>query len=147
MTKSFENDNGNRKPSPAGANEPLDENKNRELLWAQRKVPEEEPRPRLVKSVFRRTELHGTVPSSTPDSVRKKRKQTLQELNNPIGTVSYTTFETAFKDFICSLMECQDLMREEMLLHAADLQQQIEILEHRLDQDRYASSDILGVKE
>jgi hypothetical protein len=147
MTRSLENDNGNKKPGPFGANGPDDEPENQELRWAQRKMPDDEPLPQPVRSVFRRTELHGTALSPAPNAIRKKRKRTPQELKNPTGTVSYTAFETSCKDFICSLMERHDIMRDEMFLHVADLQQKIEILEHRLDQDRYGSSDIPGVNE
>lgn len=147
MTESFEKAKESKMPGPAGASEPDVEHENRELDWAQRNVPEEDTPLQPVKSVFRRTELYGTTPSSAPDAIKKKRKKTIRDLKNPVGTVSYTTFETACKDFICSLMERQDLTREEMFLHVADLQQQIDVLEHRREQDRPASSDVAEVKE
>jgi DNA-binding MarR family transcriptional regulator len=53
----------------------------------------------------------------------------MQSLKSPGAMVSYQPFETAFKDFICSLMERLDMMGEELLLHIADLQQQIDALE------------------
>ena len=57
----------------------------------------------------------------------------MQSLESPGVTVSYHTFEVAFKDFICSLMERQDMMGEDLLLHIADLQQQIDALEDPLN--------------
>ena len=108
---------------------------NSELEWAKRHVKEEpapvkqEPVTQPVRNVFRKTELHGTMPASTPDEGKKTRRRTMQSLKSPGAMVSYQPFETAFKDFICSLMERQDMMGEELLLHIADLQQQIDALE------------------
>ena len=113
---------------------------NRELRWAQANVPEDEPVLRPVTDVFRKTELNGTRPPSTPDEMKKTRKRTLQKLKDPAGAVPYREFETAFKDFICSLMERQDVLHEEALLHVADLQQRISAFEDQLDQVRRASS-------
>jgi hypothetical protein len=117
---------------------------NSELEWAKRHVKEEpapvkqepvtqEPVPQPVRNVFRKTELHGTMPASTPDEGKKTRRRTMQSLKSPGAMVSYQPFETAFKDFICSLMERQDMMGEELLLHIADLQQQIDALEDQLN--------------
>lgn len=115
---------------------------NRELQWAQRNVPDDEPVRRPVKEVLRKTELNGIRPPSAPDEMKKKRKRSLQNLRDPAGAVPYREFETTFKDFICSLMERQDVLQEEALLHVADLQQRIDALEDRLDQIRRASSGV-----
>jgi hypothetical protein len=115
---------------------------NRELQWAQRNVPEDEPVLRPVKEVLRKTELIGIRPPSAPDERKKTRKRTLQNLRDPAGAVPYREFETMFKDFICSLMERQDVLQEEALLHVADLRQRIDALENRLDQIRRASSEV-----
>jgi hypothetical protein len=110
---------------------------NSELEWAKRHIMEEpapvehEPVPQPVRTVFRKTELHGTTTVSTPVEGKKIRRRTMQHLKSPGAAVSYQPFETAFRDFICSLMERQDLMGEELLLHIADLQQQIDALEDR----------------
>ena len=106
---------------------------NRELRWAQRNVPEDEPVLRPVKGVLRKTELIGIRPPFTPEERKKTRKRTLQNLKDPAGAVPYREFETTFKDFICSLMERQDIIQEEALLHVADLRQRIDALEDRLD--------------
>jgi hypothetical protein len=108
-----------------------------ELRWAKRNVPEE-PVQRRTRSVFRKTELHGTAPASTPDECRKVRRRTMQNLKAPDGVVAYIPFEAAFRDFICSLMERQDRKAEEMFLHYADLQQRLDALEERLEKDRVA---------
>ena len=64
----------------------------------------------------------------------------MQSLKSPGSMVSYQPFETAFRDFICSLMERQDLMGEEFLLHIADLQQQIDALEDQLNKIKKTES-------
>jgi len=97
-------------------------------------MPEDEPKPGKTKSVFRKTELHGTAPPSTPDEHKRIRRRTMQNLKAPDGSVAYGPFESAFRDFICSLMERQDLKAEEMLLQCADLQQRLDVLEDRLEQ-------------
>jgi hypothetical protein len=113
--------------------------KNSEMEWAKRYVKEEpapvmqEPVPQPKGNVFRKTELHGTTTSSKPDEGKKVRRRTIQNLKSPGATVSYHPFETAFRDFICSLMEHQDMMGEDLLLHIADLQQQIDVLEDQLN--------------
>jgi hypothetical protein len=112
---------------------------NSELEWAKQHVKEEpapveqETVPQPRSNVFRKTELHGTTSSSKPDEGKKIRRRTIQSLKSPAATVSYHPFETAFKDFICSLMERQDMMGEDLLLHIADLQQQIDALEDQLN--------------
>jgi hypothetical protein len=112
---------------------------NSELEWAKQHVMEEpapvehETVPQPVGTVFRKTELHGTTTVSTPVEGKKIRRRTIQSLKSPGAAVSYQPFETAFRDFICSLMERQDMMREDLLLHIADLQQQIDALEDQLN--------------
>ena len=112
---------------------------NSELEWAKQHVEEgpapveHETVPQPVGNVFRKTELHGVTPGTTPDEGKKTRRRTMQSLKSPGAMVSYQPFETAFRDFICSLMERQDMMGEELLLHIADLQQQIDALEDQLN--------------
>ena len=127
-----------RDPESSGA-EITGQEENSELEWGKQHVKEEqspakrEPVPQPVRTVFRKTELHGATLGSTPDAGKKTRRRTMQSLESPGVTVSYHTFEVAFKDFICSLMERQDMMGEDLLLHIADLQQQIDALEDPLN--------------
>jgi hypothetical protein len=118
----------------------------KELRWAQQHVPEDEPKQRPVRSVFRKTELYGNVSDPGPDAMKKKRKRTEKKLEDPTGTVSCRQLETAFRDFICSLLERQDMIRDELLLHVADLQQRIDALEDRLEKIRYASPGVSEMK-
>jgi hypothetical protein len=126
------NDDKNTKPGTAGSGEQeTGPEENSELEWAKQHVTDE-PVPQPVRDVFRKTELHGITPEAKPDGLKKIRRRTMQSLKSPGAMVSYHSFETAFKDFICSLMERQDMMGEELLLHIADLQQQIDAFEDRL---------------
>jgi len=92
-----------------------------------------------AKSVFRKTELLGIAPPSEPDAIRKARQRTLKSIRDPDGEVAYRPFEDAFRDFVCSLVERQNNVYDEMLLHAADLQQRIDALERRLEELRHVS--------
>jgi len=94
-----------------------------------------------AKSVFRKTELLGIAPPSEPEGIKKVRQRTLKSIRDPDGEVAYRPFEDAFRDFVCSLVERQNNVYDEMLLHAADLQQRIDALERRLEEIRHASSD------
>jgi len=114
---------------------------NEELEWGKRNMGVDEPVHRPVKAVFRKTELHGTLAQSTPDEKRKVRKQTLHRLNNPDEEVTYQQFESVFRHFICSLMERQDRLNEEQCLHVAELEQQIDALERRLETLAQASPE------
>jgi hypothetical protein len=113
---------------------------NSELEWAKlhaKEKPEEpaaveqEPVLQPVRNVFRKTELHGATMASTPGVRKKTRRRTKQSLESQSVMASCHRFEVVFKDLICSLMESQDMMEEDLLLHIADLQQQITALEDR----------------
>jgi len=110
-----------------------------ELEWGRRNIPADPPAKRPVRSVFRKTELHGAAPASTPDECKKVRRRTMQNLKAPGGMIAYGPFEAAFREFICSLMERQDMVAEEMLLQYADLRQRLDAIEDRLEENRSAS--------
>ncbi|PKL65697.1 MAG: hypothetical protein CVV32_00390 [Methanomicrobiales archaeon HGW-Methanomicrobiales-3] len=105
-----------------------------------RNAPANEPVQRPAGSVFRKTELYGTVRPSTPDEKKRTRKRILQKLNDPADTLSCRQFETAFRDLIGSILEHQNLAHERMLLYIADLEQQVVALEHRLETMRQTPS-------
>jgi hypothetical protein len=95
---------------------------------------EKSPVRKPVKKVFRKTELHGTGPATTPEERDRVRRKTIQNLKEPGAEISYIQFETAFKDYTCSLIERQDRIRDELFFHVADLQQQLSDLEEQLAQ-------------
>ena len=97
--------------------------------WAKKHVPGKrtvcKPAPRTV---FRKTELLGIAPPTEPDAIKKARQRTLINIRDPDGEIAYRPFEDSFRAFVCSLVERQERIHDEMLLHAADLQQQIDAL-------------------
>jgi len=120
---------------------------NEELEWAKKHVPGKrtvhKPAPR---SVFRKTELNGIAPPSTPNEIKKARQRTMKNIRDPDSAIAYRPFEDAFRDFTCSLVEREDRVYDEMLLHVADLQQQIDALEDRIKEVRQVSPGCAEVK-
>jgi hypothetical protein len=112
---------------------------NEELEWARKHVSGRRTVRKPAKSVFRKTELLGIAPPSEPDTIKKARQRTLKSIRDPDGDVAYRPFEDAFRDFVCSLVERQNNVYDEMLLHAADLQQRIDALESRIEELRQVS--------
>lgn len=104
---------------------------NEELEWAKKHVHGRRAIRKPARSVFRKTELLGIAPPSEPDVIKKTRQRILKKIRDPDSDVLYRPFEDAFRDFVCSLVERQDRVYDEMLLHVADLQQQIDTLEDR----------------
>jgi hypothetical protein len=113
---------------------------NNELEWAKLHAKDEQEDPAAVeqepvlqpvRNVFRKTELHGATLGSTSDVRRKTRRRVKQSLESQSVMASCHRFEVVFKDLICSLVESQDMMGEDLLLHIADLQQQINAFEAR----------------
>jgi len=83
---------------------------------------------RPAKGVFRKTERLGIAPPAEPEEFKKARQRTLKNIRVPDGEIAYRPFEDSFRTFVCSLVERQERIHDEMLLHAADLQQQIDAL-------------------
>jgi hypothetical protein len=119
---------------------------NEELAWARKHVQGHRTVRKPPKSVFRKTDLLGIAPPSEPDTIRKARQRTLKSIRDPDGEVAYRPFEDAFRDFVCSLVERQNNVYDEMLLHSADLQQQIDALERRIEGLRHVSPKGTEVK-
>lgn len=115
--------------SPHAGNHGTHEND--ELRWAQHHVPGDAPAFRPVHNVFRKTELLGTSPEKTPDESRKVRSRSLRNLKDPGSEISCHDLDASFRDFICSLIERQDAIRDELLFHIEDLGQRIDEIEQR----------------
>ncbi len=129
-------------PAPGGSGPA-----NEELAWAKKHRPGRQTVRRPVPgSVFRKTELLGIAPPSTPDAIKKARQRTMRNIRDPNGEVAYRMFEDSFREFTCSLVERQDKVYDEMLLHVADLQQRIDTLELRLGEPHGAPARSAGVK-
>jgi hypothetical protein len=117
-----------------------------ELAWARKHVPGHRTVHRPAKTVFRKTELLGIAPPTEPDAIKKTRQRILKNIRDPDGMIAYRPFEDAFRDFTCSLVQRQDKVYDEMLMHVADLQQRIDALECRIEEIRNVRSDVAEVK-
>jgi hypothetical protein len=102
---------------------------NEELEWARRHIPDD---PVPVRSVFRKTELHGTPRARTPGEKNRRRKKIIDESQKPGEEPMFRQVITACRDLLDTLIGKQDRLYEEQLLHVADLQQQIDVLEQKL---------------
>ena len=84
--------------------------------------------------VFRKTELHSAPPVIEEDTeLRTLRKKMLLKLRRPKCEVSFLPYETAFREFIASLMVRQDKTDAELRPQIAALWEQVKILEKQLD--------------
>jgi len=86
-----------------------------------------------VQGVFRKTELHDTPPDPGEIELKNLRSRMMQRLRCRDPEILYLPFETAFRDFICSLLARQ--YREETGLRAqvAALWAETELLDDRLE--------------
>jgi hypothetical protein len=79
--------------------------------------------------VERRTGLRGLHIGAAPVPPGTIRRQTLAQLNERDPEIPYVTFEAAVRDLVCSLMERQDRMNEELLRRMIDLQYRMDDIE------------------
>ncbi|MDO8871573.1 MAG: hypothetical protein Q7V05_02440 [Methanoregula sp.] len=82
--------------------------------------------PRLVE---RATALRGLSICSAKDSKSTCRKRTERDLHSPYAEVPYVKTEQAIRALVCSLMERQDRMNEEIFLKLNDLKYRFDDLE------------------
>ncbi len=90
--------------------------------------PDKKPEagPRLVE---RRTGLRGQGIAPPRVSPRTIRKNTEDELKEKVPEIPYYKLEHAFRDLVCSLLERQDRIHEEILLRVVDLQYRMDDVE------------------
>lgn len=94
-----------------------------------------------VRSVFRKTELHGTFRNRTTEEKAKLRKRLMEEAGGPDIEELYQPVAEQFRSIIDTIIERQDRATEELLGNLADLQQRIDALESTRDLHRSATSD------
>lgn len=88
------------------------------------------PAPRLVE---RKTELRGRGIAHTREKKSTIRKRTEQDLNVSDPEVPCARFETASRDLVCSLMERQDRMTEQLFVKLNDLGYRMDDLEGEIE--------------
>jgi hypothetical protein len=71
--------------------------------------------------VERKTGLRGLGIAPSREKKSTLRRRTEQDLNGPDPEVPYARFETAARSLVCSLMERQDRMNEEIFIKLNDL--------------------------
>ena len=84
-----------------------------------------------VRKVVRKTELQGFTAASFMDPP-EIRKRTERDLKFPDVDIPYYKAEAALRDLVCSLMERDDRMNEEMILRWNGLKHRIEDLEDEI---------------
>jgi hypothetical protein len=84
---------------------------------------------RKPKLVERKTGLRGLAIDAVPLPKRSIRSQTEKDLLARDSDVPYTDAEKANRNLICSLIERQDRVVEQLLLQINDLQYRIDDLE------------------
>jgi len=85
--------------------------------------------PRLVERV---TALRGQGIASPREPKSILRRRTQEDIYNKSAEVPYMKFEAAVRDLVCSLMERQDRMNEEIFYKINDLVYRVEDLEQDL---------------
>ncbi|HUW85788.1 MAG TPA: hypothetical protein VMV55_02805 [Methanoregula sp.] len=84
------------------------------------------PAPRLVERV---TALRGQGIARSPEPKSGRRRQTRSDINRNDPEIPYVKFEAATRDLVCSLMERQDRMKEEIFCRINDLEYRVDDLE------------------
>ena len=89
-------------------------------------------KPKAPKLVERNTALRASAvsPQRTPQSTR--RKDTLYDLNEREPEIPYLKAERANRDLVCSLMERQDRMNEQLFLNINDMQYRLDDMDAKL---------------
>ena len=114
-------------PGPAGSGKPGTGPESPEVQ-EQRMAPRKSPAPRLVERV---TALRGQGIGRPPEPKSVRRRRTQEDIYGKEPEIPYVKFEAAVRDLVCSLMERQDRMNEEIFLRINDLGYQLEALEER----------------
>ena len=89
-------------------------------------------KPKTPKLVERCTALRASSisPPRTPQSSR--RRDTLNDLSEPEPEIPYIKMEHAIRGLVCSLMERQDRMNEQLFLTINDMQYRVDDIDSRL---------------
>jgi len=91
--------------------------------------PEKKNRHTAPQLVERKTELRGQAIAPSWRAPASIRKRTEQDLKEPNAEIPYYKAEKANRDLVCSLIERQDRMIEELFLVITDLKYRLEDIE------------------
>lgn len=88
-----------------------------------------DPKKTTPQLVERRTGLRGLLIGDVKPSAGRVRKNTEDDLRERDPEIPYWKLEAAHRDLVCSLMERQDRMNEELLQKIVDLQYRMDDIE------------------
>ena len=131
MKVQHENNDENQEPGLAESNE-QETRKNSTGTEGTRKTTRTRTAPRLVERV---TALRGQSIARPPEPKNTLRRQTQADIYQKDAEVPYVKFEAAARDLVCSLMERQDRMNEEIFYKLNDLVYRVEDLEQDRQDD------------
>jgi len=127
MTENSTNDKENN-PGPCGSGEPGTGPKSPEAK-ENRVALRKSLAPHLVE---RATALRGQSIGRPPEPRSVRRRRTTRDIYDKDPEIPYVKFEAAVRDLVCSLMERQDRMNEEIFYRINDLRYRVEDLEQDL---------------
>jgi len=125
MNEQSENNDENQEPGPAGSSEQgigLNSMDPGDARTAKRT----RITPRLVERV---TALRGQGIARPPEPKSTRRRRTRMDIYNKDAEIPYVKFEAVARDLVCSLMERQDRMNEEIFYKINDLAYRVEGIE------------------
>jgi hypothetical protein len=125
MTEKSTDNNEKKTPGPKGPGEE-GTGPNTPAAKEQRVALRKKIVPRLVERV---TALRGQSIGRPPEPKSVLRRRTQQYLLGKDPEIPYVKFETVLRDLVCSLMERQDRMNEEIFYQINDLRYRLEDLE------------------
>jgi len=125
MNVNSENNEENKKPVPAESSE-QGTGKNSTDAGKGRTPKRTTTAPRLVERV---TALRGQSIARPQEPKSVRRRQTRYDLNEKDPEIPYVKYEEATRDLICSLMERQDRMNEEIFCKINDLAYRVDDIE------------------
>jgi hypothetical protein len=131
MAGTFTDNEENKKPGPDGSCEP-GIGKNTTDSVGIRKATRTTTAPRLVE---RATALRGHSIGRPKEPKHTHRRRTHLDIYDKDPEIPYIKFEAAARDLVCSLMERQDRMNEEIFSKINDLLYYVEDLEQNRTND------------
>jgi hypothetical protein len=82
--------------------------------------------------VERRTGIRGLGIGAAPTPKSTIRKNTEDDLRERDPEIPYAKAESGFRDLVCSLMERQDRMNEQLFVHINELQYRMDDVEEKV---------------
>lgn len=127
MTTKSSDDEVKKNPGPSESGEPGTGPQSPEAK-EQRMALRKSPAPHLAERV---TAVRGQSIARPPEPKSVRRRRTQMDISAKDAEIPYVKFEILFRDLVCSLMERQDRMNEEIFYRINDLRYRLEDLEEK----------------